>query len=68
MTKGEKDMPRRSLSRCFNHGRERVHNADEIIADNIAKRLVEHLERAGLVVMMRPTEIGGAALTQGFEG
>jgi hypothetical protein len=31
-------------------GRKRVHNADEIMAEIVAKRLVEHLERAGFVV------------------
>ena len=30
-------------------GRKRVHNADEIMAEIVAKRLVEHLERAGLI-------------------
>lgn len=49
-------------------GRKRVHNADEIMAEIVAKRLVEHLQRAGFVVMRRPTEIGGAALGRGFEG
>ena len=34
-------------------GRKRVHNADEIMAEIVAKRLVEHLERAGFVVMKR---------------
>jgi len=28
----------------------------------VAKRLVEHLERSGFVVMKRPPMIGGAAL------
>jgi len=49
-------------------GRKRVHNADEIMADIVARRLVEHLERAGFVVMKRPAEIGAAALGRGFEG
>ncbi len=49
-------------------GRKRVHNADEIMAEIVAKRLVEHLERAGLVVMKRPTDVGAAALGRGFEG
>ena len=49
-------------------GRKRVHNADEIMAEIVAKRLVEHLERAGFVVMKRPPEIGAAALAQGYEG
>ena len=49
-------------------GRKRVHNADEIMAEIVAKRLVEHLERAGFVVMKRPTDVGAAALGRGFEG
>ncbi len=49
-------------------GRKRVHNADEIMAEIVAKRLAEHLQRAGFVVMKRPAEIGGAALGRGFEG
>lgn len=43
-------------------GRKRVHNADEIMAEIVAKRLVEHLERAGFVVMKRPPISHGAAL------
>ena len=50
------------------HGRKRMHNADEIMADIVAKRLVEHLERAGFVVMKRPAEVGAAALRRGFTG
>ena len=42
-------------------GRRRVHNADEIMAEIVAKRLVEHLERAGFVVMKRPAIGGGGA-------
>ena len=49
-------------------GRKRVHNADEIMAEIVAKRIVEHLERAGFVVMKRPTDVGAAALGRGFEG
>ena len=49
-------------------GRKRVHNADEIMAEIVAKRLVEYLDRAGFVVMKRPPEIGAAALGRGFEG
>jgi hypothetical protein len=47
--------------------RKRVHNADEIMSEIVARRLVEHLERAGFVVMKRPPIIGGAALGKGFE-
>ncbi len=49
-------------------GRKRTHNADEIMAEIVAKRLVEHLERSGFVVMKRPAGVGGAALGRGFEG
>ena len=43
-------------------GRKRVHNADEIMAEIVAKRLVEHLEGADFVVMKRRPIGGGAAL------
>ena len=49
-------------------GRKRVHNADEIMTEIVAKRLVEHLGRAGFVVMKRPADVGGAALGRGFNG
>jgi hypothetical protein len=42
------------------HGRKRVHSADELMSAIVAKRLVEHLERSGFVVMKRPP-IGGSA-------
>ena len=48
-------------------GRKRVH-ADEIMAEIVAARLVDHLERAGFVVMKRPAGVGAAALGRGFEG
>jgi hypothetical protein len=48
-------------------GRKRVHNANEIMSEIVAKRLVEHLARAGVVVMKRPPTIGGTALGRGFE-
>ena len=47
-------------------GRKRTHNADEILAEIVARRLVEHLERAGFVVMKRPPIGGGAALGRRF--
>jgi hypothetical protein len=34
----------------------------------VAKRLVEHLERSGFVVMKRPPIAGGAAPGWGYEG
>lgn|SRR5574337_1920590 len=42
--------------------RKRVHTADEIIAEIVAERLVEHIERAGFVILKEPPEIGAAAL------
>jgi hypothetical protein len=37
------------------------------MAEIVARRLVEHLECAGFVVMKRPEETGGAALGRGYE-
>ncbi len=37
------------------------------MAEIVAKRLVEHLDSAGFVIMKRPAPIGGAALGRGFE-
>jgi hypothetical protein len=48
-------------------GRKRTHNADELMSEIVAKRLVEHLERSGFVVMKKPAIGGGAALGRGFE-
>ncbi len=42
-------------------GRRRKDDAAEIMARIVAKRLVEHLERSGFVVMKKPP-IGGSAL------
>ena len=49
-------------------GRKRKHDAEEIIAGIVARRLVDHLERSGFVVMKRAPIGGGAALGRGFEG
>ena len=49
-------------------GRKRIHNADEIMAEIVAKRLVELLQRAGFVIMQRTANSRGAALGRGFEG
>jgi hypothetical protein len=38
------------------------------MAEIVFKRVVEHLERAGFVVMKRPSISGGAAIGRGFEG
>jgi hypothetical protein len=41
-------------------GRRRKHDAAEMMARIVARRLLEHLERSGFVVMKRPP-IGGSA-------
>jgi hypothetical protein len=46
-------------------GRKRVHSADEIMAEIVAKRLVEYLARAGFVVMKRPPLGGHSGLGPG---
>ena len=49
------------------NGRKRTHDAAEIMAGIVAKRLVEYLDRAGFVIMKRPAIGGAAALGRGFE-
>ena len=49
-------------------GRKRIHDADELMSAIVAKRLVEHLERSGFVVMKKPPSAGGAAIGRGHEG
>ena len=49
-------------------GRKCVHNADELMSVIVARRLVEHLERLGFVVMRKPPIGGAAALGRGHEG
>jgi hypothetical protein len=41
-------------------GRKRTHDAAEMMAGIVAKRLVEHLERSGFVIMKKPP-VGGSA-------
>jgi hypothetical protein len=48
-------------------GRKWTHSADEIMAEIVAKWLVEHLERVGFVVMKREPQVGAATLGRGFE-
>jgi len=49
-------------------GRKRKHDAGEFMAAIVAKRLVEHLQRAGFVVMKKPQpEFGAAALARGLD-
>jgi hypothetical protein len=49
-------------------GRKRNHDADEIMAEVVAKRLVDYLERHRFVVMQKPPLKGGAAIGGGFGG
>ena len=49
-------------------GRKRTHDAGEMMAAIVAKRLVEHLESSGFVVMKKPPIGGGAALGRGADG
>jgi hypothetical protein len=42
-----------SFALLFN-GRKRARDADTMMADIVAKRLVEHLQRSGYVIMKRP--------------
>jgi hypothetical protein len=46
-------------------GRKRKHDADEFMTAIVAKRLVEHLDRAGFVVMKKPPSVGAAGLGRG---
>ena len=45
-------------------GRKRKRDAAEIMARIVAKRIVEHLERSGFVVMKRPAIVGSAPRTR----
>jgi hypothetical protein len=48
-----------------NSGRKRVHDAAEMMTGIVAKRVVEHLERSGFVVMKKPPIVGAAAIGRG---
>ena len=49
-------------------GRKRKHDAVEYMAAIAAERVVRHLERAGFVVLKKPSLGGHSALGRGFEG
>jgi hypothetical protein len=42
-------------------GRKRTHDADDIMARLVAKRLVEHLSRSGYVILKKPPGGGHGA-------
>jgi hypothetical protein len=46
-------------------GRKRVHDSAEIMSGIVARRLVEHLNRCGFVLMRKPAMEGHSALGQG---
>jgi hypothetical protein len=48
-------------------GRKRKHDAGEFMAKIVARRLVEHLDRAGFVVMKKPPAVGASTLGRAFE-
>jgi hypothetical protein len=54
--------PRRALTIA---PQRRGHDADEIMAAIVARRLAEHLARAGFFVMRKPPAVG--ALGRGYE-
>ncbi len=49
-------------------GRKRKHDAAEMMARIVAARLVEHMERAGFVIMKRPPVGGASAIGRGANG
>jgi hypothetical protein len=48
-------------------GRKRKHDAGEFMTKIVAKRLVDHLERAGFVVLKKPPAVGAATAWRGHE-
>ena len=54
----------RSPSRYATAAAKRVHDSSEMMAAIVAKRLAQHLERSGFVVMKRPPLSGSAPTPQ----
>ena len=46
-------------------GRKRVHDSADIMAGIVAKRLVEHLDRCGFVILKKPPIPGSAPAPRG---
>jgi len=46
------------------NGRKRTHEADRIMAQIVAKHLVDHLRRSNFVIMRRPPQAGHSTSTQ----
>ncbi len=57
-----------ALRAALQRAQARVHNADQLMSEIVVKRLVEHLECAGFVVMKRASIGDGAARGRGFKG
>jgi hypothetical protein len=49
-------------------GKKRWHDADALVADVVARRLVRYLDRAGYVVMKRPPLGGHSQIGRGSKG
>ncbi|MGD0642227.1 MAG: hypothetical protein ABSC22_15880 [Roseiarcus sp.] len=64
----QEDVARAIAFALLYRGRKRSRDANELMAGIVAERLVEHLERAGFVIMKRPPAVGAAALGRGYEG
>jgi len=45
-------------------GRKRIHQGDTLMAQIVARRLIDHLERSGFVVMKRPPTLAHSASFQ----
>jgi hypothetical protein len=56
-----RQRPRVIRRKEINYGGTHIH------CPGCSVRLVEHLERAGFVVMKRPADVGAAALGRGFK-
>ena len=62
------DLADASAFKLRSEGRRRKNDAGEFMARIVAKRLVDHLDRCGFVVMKKPPIGGGTVLGRGFKG
>jgi hypothetical protein len=68
-TKALAAIPSKALAFALRYyGRKRVLEIAEIMAAIAAKRLVEHLERSGFVVIKKPPISGAASIGRGHDG
>jgi hypothetical protein len=67
LTPAEPDDLANSLSFALRfEGRKSQHDADRLNADIVAKRLVRYLDKAGYVVMKKPSLGGHDQVARGF--